>query len=150
MVEVGGGQGAGARGKGVGDAAQDQWGAGTFFHLKSPPALVLSQQTVYQMSQQNVVFKVSSSASAGFRRFSLSPGSFSFEELQQRLASITLNSTYTVSYTDDDGDEVAIGSDSELLETVRVMQLASPNSNPLVIRLKLVASQVIDRVAASQ
>ena len=38
------------------------------------------------MSHQNVVFKVSSSS--GFRRFSLSSGSFSFDELQQRLASI--------------------------------------------------------------
>ena len=142
------GQGAGSR---LGAAAQDRLDAGPFFHLKSPHALVLSHsKIVYQMSQQNVVFKVSSSASAGFRRFSLSPGSFSFEELQQRLASITLSPTYTVSYTDDDGDEVAIGSDSELLETVRVMQLASPNANPLVIRLKLVVPQVTDRVAASQ
>ena len=87
------------------------------------------------MSQQNVVFKVSSSS--GFRRFSLSSGSFSFEELQQRLASIAACPSYAVSYIDDDGDEVAIGSDSELLEAVRVMQIASPAANPLVIRLKL-------------
>jgi hypothetical protein len=87
------------------------------------------------MSHQNVVFKVSSSS--GFRRFSLSSGSFSFEELQQRLASIAACPSYAVSYVDDDGDEVAIGSDAELLEAVRVMQIASPEMNPLVIRLKV-------------
>ena len=91
--------------------------------------------SIRQMSKQNVVFKVSSSS--GFRRFSLSSGSFSFEELQQRLASIAACPSYAVSYVDDDGDEVAIGSDSELLEAVRVMQIASPDVNPLVIRLKL-------------
>jgi hypothetical protein len=84
---------------------------------------------------QNVVFKVSSSS--GFRRFSLPSGSFSFEELQQRLASIAARPSYAVSYVDDDGDEVTIGSDSELLEAVRVTQNASPDVNPLVIRLKL-------------
>jgi hypothetical protein len=87
------------------------------------------------MPHQNVVFKVSSSS--GFRRFSLSSGSFSFEELQQRLASIAACPSYSVSYIDDDGDDVAICSDSELLEAVRVMQIASPDVNPLVIRLKL-------------
>ena len=84
---------------------------------------------------QNVVFKVSSSS--GFRRFSLSSGSFSFKELQQRLASIAARPSYAVSYVDDDGDEVTIGSDSELLEAVRVTQSASPDVDTLVIRLKL-------------
>jgi len=99
---------------------------------------------------QTVVFKVSTSASTGFRRFSLSPGSFSFEELQQRLSSIAPNPGFTVFYTDDDGDEVTIGSDSELLESVRVMQLATPNTNPLVVRLKLATSQVIESIVTDQ
>ena len=42
-----------------------------------------------------------------------------------------------MSYVDDDGDEVTIGSDSELLEAVRVTQSASPDVDTLVIRLKL-------------
>jgi hypothetical protein len=97
----------------------------------SPDAKIRS---ILVMSQ-TVVFKVSSSS--GFRRFSLSSGSFSFEELQQRLASIAACPSYAVSYVDDDGDEVAIGSDSELLEAVRVMQIASPDVDTLVLRLKL-------------